>query len=119
VWIDADPFVPVVLRGARFEKGENDLGEATVSEGTKVTLEVRLKPGEAMPRMYLWARHLGKPAYARSGNSRKRTTFSLTGLGPGRFQITAGSHMGMGRGMREEIQVDGTGEITRVLDLTK
>ena len=111
--------MPVVLRGARFEKGENDLGEATVSDGTKVTVEVRLKPGEAMPRMYLYAWHLGQPAYGRRGNSGRRTPFSATGLGPGRFRLTVGSHMGMGRGMNEEIEVDGTGEITRVLDLTK
>jgi hypothetical protein len=119
VWIDASPFRPVVLRDVTFGSDDVDLGTVDVDEGSKVTIEVLLKDGAAMPRLWAYATYEGTPAYNRRADSGKGTSFTLSGLGPGRFKLRVGSHMGGPGGLDEEIEVDGTTAIQRVLDLRK
>ncbi len=122
LWLDASPFRPVVMENVTLAKeGDQDLGTVEVDEGTTVLVEVKLKRGASMPRLWIFANHEGQPMYHRRGDSGNANIIKMIGLGPGTFMLRGGSHMGGGGGatLNEKIEGDGTGEIKRVIDLTK
>ena len=116
IWIDADPFAPLVLPDRALGEGTTDLGEVAVSEGARVVLELLLPEGQAAPRAYAWASHEGEPAYRRSVNWQGPKAV-LTGLGPGRHEIRVGSHMGAGLGHVETIELAAGEEQHITIDL--
>ncbi len=74
-------------------QGATDLGEVAVREGARISVEVLLPEGQAAPRAWMGARREAEPSYSR------RTSFQgasavLSGLGPGRWEIPVGTHMG-------------------------
>lgn len=119
VWIDANPYCPVVVPNVTFDDKAKDLGTLEVEEGTVVTIEVLLKEGASMPRMYAYAMHKGAPAFHRRADSGSATTFTLRGLPAGTFTLRVGSHMGGGGGAPKDIEVDGVTAIKHVVDLRK
>ena len=126
LWIDTGSTAPVVRRGVVLGEGVTDLGALETSPGTTVRVRVKTKEGTAAPRLSVWAVHQGEPAYQRGTNSRGGPEDVLvTGLGAGRFRVTAAPIMGAlgvggdGRGLRidQVLEVDGTGEVVLDLDL--
>lgn len=114
VWIDADPFAPLVLPLRVLGEGTTDLGEVSGSDGASVVLELLLPAGQAAPRAYGWAEHAGEPAYQRRVNWQGPRAV-LTGLGPGRHRITVGS-MGGGLHHVETIEIAEGEERTITID---
>jgi hypothetical protein len=112
VWIDADPFAPVVLPDRVLGPGTTDLGEAAVAEGVRVSLHILLPEGRAAPRAFVWARRQMEPEYARRMDF-QGTSAVLGGLGPGRWKIQVGTHMGVGLDHIETVDLN-EGEEQRI-----
>lgn len=119
VWIDANPFCPVVIPDVVFDGKGTDLGTLELEEGSVITIEVLLKEGTSMPRMYAWATHKGKPAFHRRADSGSASSFSVKGLPAGRYMLSVGSHMGGAPGAYEEIELDGIASFKHTVDLRK
>jgi hypothetical protein len=120
LWIDATPFVPIVLEGVELGAGETDLGAVETSDGATIRLKVLVEEGGDPPRVALFASALGEPSYTRGLNSRGEAEVLVRGLGPGRFGVLAYLVMGgtgAPPGIQETIESDGKKDIELTLDL--
>lgn len=116
VWIDTPPFVPTVFRGVSLADGPNDLGTATLSEGSRFVMEVKVKEGQSPPRFALWLQAEDDPTYQRSADF-AAAEGKVTGLARGRYRMTAHAYGGARTLPSEVIEFDGTTEVRRTLDL--
>jgi hypothetical protein len=90
LWLDAGRGAPLIRRGVVLGAQETDLGELEVTEGASVRVRLKLKDGADVPLVAMRAVAEGKPAYVRSKQTQKPVLDPvLTGLGPGRFRVTA------------------------------
>jgi len=96
-----------------------DLG--TVSAAPGGSIEVRLLGGPADARAFVRAECLGAPVYVRQAQGTPREPVTLRGLGAGRFRVSCGARAGFGhdtlRSTEEEIELDGSSTLVRVVDL--
>jgi hypothetical protein len=115
VMFDLPDYAPILLEDVALGAGETDLGAVRLSDGTSLVFEVRVPAGQSAPRVHVSARSLGEtPEYQRWGEV--GATGRLPGLGRGRFRVTAGPTMGGGLLYDKEIEVDGTTDITILLE---
>ncbi len=125
LWIDANPFVPIVVRNVTL-RGDvtNNLGRFPTRVGSSIRLRVLVKPRQVAPRMVLSASSVQEPLYHRSVNPTGGAEVVLRGLGAGTFRVYAGATMSivrpgmkMPKRLRETIELDGTNEHVLTFDL--
>lgn len=122
LWLDPGHGAPVVKRGVVFGAQETDLGELEASEGARIRVRVLVREGATPPRIAIRAVAEGKPTYERSKETQKPLLDAvLTGLGTGRFRVTAWP---VGDGVRADgprldqtVEVNQDAEDETVLDL--
>jgi hypothetical protein len=119
IWVDAGPFAPVILEDVVLTDGETDLGEAAAHYGSTIVVDIVLPKDQDMPRMYAWAMREGEPTYSRRVDAQSDAVLRIRGLGPGRFRVSAGSHMGGGLRLDQTVEVDGREEVRLTLDATR
>ncbi len=118
LWIDVPESVPVVRRGVKLD-GDADLGDLPMEPGSTLRIRVLVREPFAAPRVHVWANRLGEPRYYRGVNSNGEDVVLVPGLAAGRYRVTGGVTMASspGRMLNEEIEVDGTTDVERTLDL--
>jgi hypothetical protein len=114
VWVDTPPYVPAVLRGVSLADGPNDLGTASLSEGSSFVLEVKVKEGQSPPRYSLQLCSEESVPYVRNALPHARR---VTGLARGRYRLVVHSSGGARTLPSEIIEFDGASEVRRTLDL--
>jgi hypothetical protein len=119
VWIDADPFAPVVLRDVALGEGETDLGAVTLEEGRKVRLRILAKEGEPTGHVSVWATRKGEPTYRRAAYGRDaKEGVWVSGLGSGVFDVSASTITTQGpKSVEETVDLTSATEATLTLDL--
>lgn len=120
LWLDVPEALPVVRRGVKLE-GDTDLGDLPMEPGSTLRIRVLVKEPFAAPRIHVWASRVGEPRYYRGVNSNGEEVVPVPGLAAGRYRVTGGVTMAMGGGvgqmLNEEIELDGTTDVERTLDL--
>lgn len=126
LWLDPLAGPPLLRPDVVLGPGATDLGALDPGPGSRLRVRVKGREGTAVPRLSVWAVHQGEPPYQRGTNSPGgEGDVLVTGLGPGRFRVTAAPVMGVlgvggdGRGFRidQVVEVDGTNEVVLDLDL--
>jgi hypothetical protein len=117
LWFDLPGVAPLWLRDVVLADGVTDLGMLAVRPGTALRVRVVGREGETLPDLTIAARALSSPHYRRSRHTGGADTTVLTGLGAGRFQVTAWErYTGLRVGSRR-IDADGTNDVRLEIDL--
>ena len=117
LWIDAGrDFAPLVLRDVVVE-GVAMLAPAAFERGSAVRVRLLVAAGQAAPRVYVSAFHLGAPAYHRALNSGGESEVMLAGLAPGRFRVSASAIMGRRTIPERDVELDGGSDLALDFDL--
>jgi len=116
LWLDIRGFVPLTLEGVEVAEAGVDLGTLSLSRGSSLRLVYKVKDGQSPPRVYVWLHALSEPRYVRGTNS-DQAEVVVSGLGAGRYSVTARPQAGGAGAFSEEIEVDGTNTVDRTIDL--
>jgi hypothetical protein len=114
VWIDAQPFAPVVLRGVELGDEDVDLGEIATSDGSSFVARLVREEGKELPRLSAFVVREGEPHYVRSVQAWKQAEVRVSGLGPGRFRVYVHADP-VGPSLDEVIEFDGQADVERTL----
>jgi len=110
-------FAPLVLPEVEIGAGLTELDPVTFEPGATLRVQILTRAGSDPPRIYVSARHIEEPDYLRLVNSNGEGVVELTGLGPGRFQVSASKIMAWESRLEREFATDGKSDLTMVLDL--
>lgn len=115
---------PAIVDGVTLADTETDLGTIALPEGATVRIRLKVKEGEAPPRIVADARFLEVPAYGRVVNSSGERDVLLRGLGVGAFTLRATPHHALVNGghggsqsIERALESDGRSEIVVEMDL--
>jgi len=114
VWVDTLTAAPLVLENVELADSDADLGTHAPRAGSTLRIHVQVKEGQSPPRMHLTASRLDAPTYMRHVDA-SGSTIVLSGIGPGRFQVTGAFYTGTGR-FDEEITFDGENDVERTIE---
>jgi hypothetical protein len=87
IWLNVDPFQPIVLAGVTVDQDETDLGRVSFEGGSELEIHVIERPGRSLSRIRVQAWHRDDPAYSRTAQARSGQPCIVHGLGPGRFLV--------------------------------
>jgi hypothetical protein len=117
LWIDPGGSLAPVVRKVTFTGLDVDLGEIEFGPGSTLHAVMRSRPGVSVPRIYLFVFALDGPKYDRQMNSNGESEALVHGLGPGRFEVSAGAIMDSTVLYHGTIEVDGVNDATISIDL--
>jgi len=116
--LDLPGFAPSAVTDVQLDPGANDLGSLSLSRGASLRFQIQPRPGTLAPELGVAAQALDEFRYQRSVFTSGEAQFGLSGLGAGRFRVTAWNvHTGLPL-WSGEIVSDGSSdrEITIALD---
>ena len=116
LWLDIRGFVPLTIDKVEVLASGVDLGTLSLSRGSSFRVVYKVKEGQSAPRGSVWVRSLSEPTYVRVVNG-DLGDLVVSGLRAGRYSVRAGSHVGGVVAINEEIEVDGSNSVERVVDL--
>jgi hypothetical protein len=118
LWIDAARgFAPLVLADIEVAAGLTELGSAEFSKGSTLRVHLKVKEGQAAPRIYVSAKRAAEPALFRDHNSNGELDVLLSGLEAGKYTVTLSSIMANTRGSEQQIEFDGKSDVDIDMDL--
>jgi len=117
LWIDPGGSLAPVVRKERFTGLDVDLGEIEFGPGSTLHAVLHARPGVSVPRIYVFVFALDGPKYDRQMNSNGESEALVHGLGPGRFEVSAGAIMDSTVLYHGTIEVDGVNDVTISIDL--
>jgi hypothetical protein len=118
IWVRVPGYAPLILAHRVLGGGATDLGAARLSRGATVRVRILVADGQTAPPLVLNAWREESPAYGSVANSRGEDVVLLQGLGPGRYELFAGSmHTALKQVIRETLVVEGDETHERTLDL--
>ena len=114
VWVDAQPFAPVVLREVELGDEDVDLGEIATSDGSAFVAKLVRDEGKELPRLSAIVVREGEPHYVRSVQAWNQAEVRVSGLGAGRFRVYVRADP-TGPYLDEVIELDGKTTVERTL----